>query len=153
MYKRILVPVDGSEASNQGLSEAIKLAKEHGAALRLVHAIDELVIAGGLGGAMAYPGNVVDQLRACGTQILEQSHAMARAQDLASESILLEHFGGPPAALIVEEAKNWNADLIVMGTHGRRGLKRIVMGSDAEQIARTTPVPVLLIRAAASALA
>jgi nucleotide-binding universal stress UspA family protein len=153
MYKRILVPVDGSDASNQGLSEAIRLAKEEGAALRLVHVVDELIMTGGLGGAMVYPGDVVDQLRASGTHVLERADAMAQAQHLAAESVLLEHFGGPAAPLIVEEAKNWSADLIVIGTHGRRGLRRIVMGSDAEAIVRTTPVPVLLIRSATSTAA
>lgn len=147
MYKRILVPVDGSDASNRGLSEAIRLAKEQGAALRLVHVVDELIMTGGLGGAMVYPGNIVEQLRASGTHVLNHADAMAQAQDLASESVLLERFGGPAAAPIVDEARNWNADLIVIGTHGRRGLKRIVMGSDAEEIVRTTPIPVLLIRA------
>ena len=88
--------MDGSEASNRGLGEAIKLAKEQGAALRLVHVVDELIITGGLGGAMVYPVDVVDQLRASGTHVLEQADAMAQAQQIAAESVLLEHFGGPP---------------------------------------------------------
>jgi nucleotide-binding universal stress UspA family protein len=53
------------------------------------------------------------------------------------------------ADVIVENAKKWRADLIVMGTHGRRGITRVVMGSDAEGVVRNTPVPVLLIRAQA----
>ena len=59
---------------------------------------------------------------------------------------MLEHFGGQAASLIVEDAKKWKADLIVLGTHGRRGIRRLVMGSDAEEIVRTSPVPVLLVR-------
>ena len=59
---------------------------------------------------------------------------------------MLEHFGRQAASLIVADAKKWKADLIVLGTHGRRGIRRLVMGSDAEEIVRTSPVPVLLVR-------
>ena len=53
---------------------------------------------------------------------------------------------GPVGAAIVEYAEQWPADLIVIGTHGRRGIRRLAMGSDAEFVIRTTPVPVLLVR-------
>jgi nucleotide-binding universal stress UspA family protein len=60
---------------------------------------------------------------------------------------MLEYVGGRAADLILEDAKKWSADLIVMGTHGRRGVRRLVLGSDAEQILRLSPVPVLMVRA------
>ena len=63
---------------------------------------------------------------------------------------MIESFGGRAAEFIVAQAKKWGADLIVLGTHGRRGVKRLVMGSDAEQVVRTSPVPVLLVRAKAA---
>jgi nucleotide-binding universal stress UspA family protein len=69
-----------------------------------------------------------------------------QASGLESESVILETAGGRAADAIVAEAKAWGADLIVLGTHGRRGARRLVMGSDAEEIVRTTPVPVLLVR-------
>ena len=146
MYKRILVSVDGSEASARGLREAIRLTKDQGATLRLVHVVDELVISGGLGGAVAYDGGLVGQLRASGKQVLESADALVQTQGLAAESALLEHLGGPAARLIVQEADTWGADLIVVGTHGRRGFSRMVLGSDAEEVVRTSPVPVLLVR-------
>ena len=65
------------------------------------------------------------------------------------ESVLVESITRPVADVIVREARKWKADLIVIGTHGRRGLRRVVMGSDAEQVVRSAPAPVLLIRAAA----
>jgi nucleotide-binding universal stress UspA family protein len=71
---------------------------------------------------------------------------MAREAGLKAESIILEIMGGRAADSIVAEANAWGADLIVLGTHGRRGAKRLVMGSDAEEIVRTTPIPVLLVR-------
>jgi nucleotide-binding universal stress UspA family protein len=59
---------------------------------------------------------------------------------------MIESFGGRAADFIVAQANKWRADLIVLGTHGRRGVKRLVMGSDAEQVVRTTRVSVLLVR-------
>jgi len=146
MYKRILVPVDGSNTSTLGLGEAIKLSKDQGANLRLIHVVDELVMAGGIDGGAYYAGDLFEMLREGGKTILETAEALVQKHGLSSESVMLEHFGGQAAGLIVEDAKKWNADLIVLGTHGRRGMRRLVMGSDAEEIVRTTPVPVLLVR-------
>lgn len=147
MYKRILVPVDGSDTSALGLSEAIKLCKDQKAELRLIHIVDELVSYGGADGAANYTGNIIELLRDAGKNILETAENQVQKAGLDSESAMLEQFGGQAAGLIVEDAKQWKADLIVLGTHGRRGIKRLVMGSDAEQIVRTTPVPILLVRA------
>lgn len=146
MYERILVPVDGSETSTLGLREAIELSKDQGAILRLVHVVDELIMSGGLGGALAYEGNLIESLRQGGRHILATAAALVEKHGATCESVMLEHFGGPAADLIVEDANRWKADLIVLGTHGRRGIRRVVMGSDAEQIVRSASVPVLLVR-------
>ena len=71
---------------------------------------------------------------------------LVKRNRLSCSTALLETMTGPAADLIVRQAKKWHADLIVIGTHGRRGVRRIVMGSDAEQIVRTSPVPVMLVR-------
>ena len=63
------------------------------------------------------------------------------------ETKLVEDFSGRVANAIVDQAKRWRADVIVMGTHGRRGLNRVFLGSDAELVARYSPVPVLLVPA------
>ena len=144
-YRKILVPVDGSPASNRGLAEAIALARNQGATLRLVHVLDELILGPGAE-AVVYLGNTVDLLREAGEQIVARAEAAAHASGLESESVILETTGGRAADSIVAEARACGADLIVLGTHGRRGAKRLVMGSDAEEIVRTTPVPVLLVR-------
>ena len=146
MYKRILVPVDGSETSTLGLGEALTLSKDQGAKLRLVHVVDEMIMSGGIDGGALYVGNLFEMLREGGKNILAAAQALVQKNGLSSESVMLEHFGGSAAGLIVEDAKTWNADLNVLGTHGRRGIKRLVMGSDAEEIVRTSPVPVLLVR-------
>lgn len=146
MYKKILVPIDGSPASNLGLNEAIKLAKDQGAKLRLFHLVDEYVAVSSMDGVTVDTGDLLDALRQTGKKIVAKAEAQARRHGLAPEAVMLESFGGRAADFIVQQAKKWGADLIVLGTHGRRGVKRLVMGSDAEQVIRTTPVPVLLVR-------
>ena len=150
MYKRILVPVDGSPTSILGLSEAIKLSKDDVSKLRLIHVVDELIMSGGLDGSVDYTGNLMESLRDGGKIILKTAEGRVQKAGLNSESVMLEHFGGHAAPLIVDDAKKWKADLIVLGTHGRRGIKRLVMGSDAEEIVRTSPVPILLVRSTSS---
>jgi nucleotide-binding universal stress UspA family protein len=145
-YKRILVPVDGSTTSNDGLREAIHLAKAQGASLRLVHVADEHFIA--MMG-LDYATRVDDLMHgvtAAGRRILRNAESLVRRAGVAATTVMLETLTGPVADPIVREAKKWPADLIVIGTHGRRGVRRLVLGSDAEQIVRLSPVPVLLVR-------
>lgn len=146
MYKKILVPVDGSPASTLGLNEAIKLARDQGAKLRLFHLVDEYVAVSSSDGVVLTTGDLFEALRQSGRKIIERAEAMARRNGLTPESVMLESFGGRAADFIVQQANKWGADLIVLGTHGRRGVKRLVMGSDAEQVVRTARVPVLLVR-------
>ena len=85
-------------------------------------------------------------MRERGKVILEESVSLVRKAGLEPESAMLESIGGPAAEFIVSKAVEMKAQLIVMGTHGRRGLRRLALGSDAEQVIRTSPVPVLLVR-------
>jgi nucleotide-binding universal stress UspA family protein len=146
MYKKILVPVDSSPTSLCGLREAIRLAKDQGATLRLLHVVDELLV------GMGYVQTAIDYeafvkaVRECGKRVLESMQGEARAQGLTAESELVEAVGGRAADMIVDAATQWGADLIVMGTHGRKGIGRLLMGSDAELVLRTSTVPVLMIR-------
>ena len=145
MYQRILVPVDGSHTSTLGLQEAIRIAIDQRAKLRIVHVVDEIVVAQNFEGFIN-TGDLVGALRDAGKKALQNALALARKRDLKPESALFESLGGRISEIIVKEAKKWRADLIVMGTHGRRGVTRMVLGSDAEAILRSTPVPVLLVR-------
>lgn len=152
-YQRILVPVDGSPTSTAGLQEAIRLAKGQGATLQLVHVADQHYVT-----MMAMESATgIDQLMAgvvqAGKRILRNAEAIARKAGVEAGTVLLETLTGPAADPIVRQAKKWHADLIVIGTHGRRGVRRLLMGSDAEQILRTAPVPVLLVRAPGRAAA
>ncbi len=146
MYERILVPVDGSETSKRGLLEACKLAKEKGGRLRCLHVVDEHFLMSNYFG-IVYPQDLFEALKANGRQILEEASKQAGDEGVPVESILRESGGSRISETILKEARAWPADLIVMGTHGRRGLSHLALGSDAELVVRESPVPVLLVRA------
>ncbi len=150
MFRRILVPIDGSPTSNRGLDEAIGLASDQKASICLLHVVDELVVTGGVHAMMYVPPSCTDEffraLRRGGKKLLSDAEAKVRKHGIAVEPVLLEMVGGRVADLIIKQAKKWRADVIVLGTHGRRGLSRLVMGSDAEMVLRETPLPVLLVR-------
>lgn len=151
LYKKILVPIDESETSQLGLQEALRIAKNQHASIRLVHVVHDFLVAAGQGGAL-YASQLRKDLRARGEQILKSAASLARDQQVDSETVLLETPAGSVGAMIVEDAERWSADLIVLGTHGRRGIHRLVMGSDAEHVVRTTSVPVLLVRSTAKSV-
>jgi nucleotide-binding universal stress UspA family protein len=145
MYARILVPVDGSDTSTLGLNEAIKIAEAQGSQLRLVHVVNEYVLDCTYS-AGVYATSLIESLRKQGQNILDLAEAAALRQGLKPQCVLLESIGGRAADLILAQAKEWPADLIVMGTHGRRGLARIALGSDAETVVHGASVPVLVVR-------
>jgi len=143
MYKRILVPVDGSPTSTRGLDEAVRLAKLTGASIRLVHVLDLVTFAAGL---ESYAVDVFGILRVAGKTILEQMKARVAASGIDVTSYISEPLSGRVCDVVIDQAKQYGADLIVLGTHGRRGVDRLLLGSDAEQILRSAPAPVLLVR-------
>ncbi|MBK4738602.1 universal stress protein [Noviherbaspirillum pedocola] len=146
MYKRILVAIDGSATSERALKEALKLAKNSGGQLRIVHVVD---LAG-----MIYPeyigpsSDIWASLLKQGHELLDGARRAAANAGVPAEISQLENStpGNRVAQLIVQEADAWPADLLVAGTHGRRGTSRVFLGSVAEQIARISNKPLLLIR-------
>jgi nucleotide-binding universal stress UspA family protein len=146
MYERILVPIDGSPTSELGLQEAVRLAKLTGARLRLLHVTDvlSLAIAGEAYGGPA--GDLLSETRKEGEALLRRAKAAVEAQGVAADVVIFDNASGRVAELVVDDAMKSRADLIVVGTHGRRGVGRLMLGSDAEQIVRSAPVPVLLVR-------
>jgi nucleotide-binding universal stress UspA family protein len=150
MYERILVPVDGSPPSNLGLSEAIKLAKLTGAQMLLLHAIDIAAVSVTPEASAAMP-QLFDAMREAGNELLARARATAETAGVRVETVLVDTLAGRVSDLVIEQAKRWQADLIVIGTHGRRGVSRVLLGSDAEQVVRSAPVPVLLVRAKGAA--
>lgn len=145
MYKKILVAVDGSAPSLRGLDEGVRIAKATGARVLLVHVLNALVLESEIA-STAYYQALAESIRASGSKILEHAGAVVREAGVPFEQRLIEKIGAYSADEIIAQAKDWHADLIVLGTHGRRGLKRLVMGSDAELVLRHAPVPVLMVR-------
>lgn len=146
-YQRILVPVDGSPTSLRGLDEAIRLARVTGGRLRLLHVVDELTFATGFETGTAFLGDVLPLMREAGNAILQQACARAEAAGVPADPVLCDRFAVRVCDAVVEEARQAGAELIVLGTHGRRGVGRLLLGSDAEQVLRLAEVPVLLVRA------
>lgn len=146
MYERILVPVDGSVTSERGLDEALGLAAKLGSAVRLVHVVDDASLVMNAGGLATNVGELLIALANAGEEILAAGRERAKARNLSVETVLRHCSAGRVSDVIVKEAAQWPADLIVLGTHGRRGAGRLLLGSDAEQVLRVAPVPVLLVR-------
>ncbi len=142
MYERILVPIDGSTPSNLGVEEAIKIAKLSGGSICLLHVVNEyLAIQGAY-----YSADLAAALREQAEALLRDCKARVEKSGVKVDTASLDGIKGMSSDLIVEYAKRWPAQLIVMGTHGRRGLSRLALGSDAENVLRMAPVPVLLVR-------
>lgn len=147
VYKRILVPVDGSATSIAGLNEALRLARNQKARLRLIHIVDERMIFSTAEAGMNIEP-VIESLKRGGKRVLEHAAKLAAARGVRAETDMIENAAQQVADVLVSRARRWRADLVVMGTHGRRGVNRLVLGSDAELVVRNSPVPVLLVRSA-----
>jgi nucleotide-binding universal stress UspA family protein len=142
VFKHILVPVDGSEPSNNALATAISLGKETGARIRLVHVIDQSAYL--IGDAGVPTGELFDALRNGAMQILQEGKAAAEAVGLSADHVLIDRVGTRLGDAVADAAVEWGADLIVVGTHGRRGPSRLFLGSGAEHIIRLAPVHILV---------
>ena len=157
MFKHILLAVDGSGTSDLALSAAAELAREQQADLRIIHVVDAVMLDVFAPIDMYTPLNpptpiAVEEyreaIRKSGQAILARAKAAAEKAGVQTETKLLEieTAGGRIAERVADEAKDWPADLIVIGTHGRRGLSHLFLGSVAESVIRIAPKPVLLVR-------
>ena len=146
MYERILVPVDGSPTSQRGLAEALAVAAKFGSKLRLLHVVDDGTLIATAGAMASNIGELLSLLAEGGEKLLDEAKRTAQARGVPAETVLHHSVSGRVCDTVVKEAVDWKADLIVIGTHGRRGAGRLLLGSDAEQVLRLAPVPVLLVR-------
>jgi nucleotide-binding universal stress UspA family protein len=153
MFKQILVAIDGSPTGNRGLKAALELASSHAASLTIIHVVDDMQSVSYIGDMGYVPADYVDKLlddlRANGRKILAKAEAAAHAAGVDAKALLVESRGGSIADAILAQTRKVRADTIVLGTHGRRGLRRALMGRDAEAVLRDSRVPVLLVRALA----
>lgn len=150
MYRRILVAVDDSDTAQLALDHALQFAREQQARVRIVHAVESVHFLVSLAGGYPFDASaLVESMREDGRRVLAAARVQAHKAGLEAETALVE---GETAAertatIVVQDALRWDADLIVVGTHGRRGLDRVVLGSVAEALVRIAHTPVLLVRA------
>ncbi|CAG9166588.1 universal stress protein [Cupriavidus respiraculi] len=147
MYRKILLAVDGSRSADLALTEAARIAKAMGAEVEVLFVADDSDVF--LGAPHFDPTKLRQGIVALGHRTLRAAGETLEAEGVRATTRLLEQPVAPGkfAATIVAEADRWGADLIAMGTHGRRGINRVVMGSVSEGVIRATTTPVLLTRA------
>lgn len=147
IFKNIMIAVDGSEMSNLAMQTAISFAKDQHAFLHIVHVADEFLEVGeGIAiDFKAYEKSVRDSSQA----ILNKMQALAHEAIIPFETHLIEinNYADHISERLVDIADELHADLLIIGTHGRRGFKRLILGSVAEGVARLSKIPVLLIPA------
>lgn len=151
MFKRILVSVDGSDTSNKALAVAMQMAQQSTSPvqLRLVHVLDTSLA---LDGTSTFTQDLSDMQdtfelgREEGNNVLHKTYQITHAAGLEADTELLERYGDGLGSMVASAALRWNADLVVVGTHGRRGVGRMLLGSGAEDILRNASVPVMVVR-------
>ena len=148
MYSHILVPIDDSAPAQRGLDEAIGLAHALGSHLHVLHVVDLRALISSGAGYMPTQ-QLLDDWKAMGELLVAKAVERARQQGVTADTAVMCDPALRVCDAILDEATRSKAELIVMGTHGRRGLTRIALGSDAELVLRESLVPVLLVRAAA----
>lgn len=148
MFKRILIPVDGSHTATLGLQLAVKMARQERAKLRVISVVDELIAMQNFEAGFN-TCDLIEALKEAGQRAIANAQKLLKRHHLKAETAVLETVGKRVADVIVRDAAKWKADLIVMGTHGRRGINRMMLGSDAETVLRTAPAPVLMVRSPA----
>lgn len=141
MYENVLVPVDGSDPALAAVEHAARLATVHDAQLHLLHVVDT--------GAVVESASVdvLGAMEEAGERALENAREVAA--EAGAESIEASIAQGVPHRAIVDSVDQLDADVVVMGTHGRTGLERFLLGSVTEKVVRLSPVPVTTVGPAA----
>lgn len=150
MYSHILVPIDGSPTSQRGLDEAIELGRALGSNVHVLNVVDAALLIANTS-MYAPPEQLLEDLRVSGERLAFEAAARVRHEGLRADAAVRCDPGLRVADSILLAAQQCHADLIVMGTHGRRGVERLTLGSDAEGVLRGSAVPVLLVRMPAAA--
>ncbi|MDE2483294.1 MAG: universal stress protein [bacterium] len=143
MFDSILVAVDASEAAQAALRHACDLAKAGNAKVTLVNVVDVSKLLAVAGYETPYPVDAIEIMRKDGRQILDDATAICRDYGIVPATQSGE---GDAVEEILDSAQRTHADLIVLGTHGRKGLSRLFIGSVAEGVLRRADVPVLVVR-------
>ena len=148
MYKHLFIAIDDSRTSRKALDEAIALAKVHGAVLEIAHAIDEELVHvfHARGVTTTNAKQLKHVLESGGEEILKRAIETAEAAGVKVRTRLLKGHGEHTDDLIAAAARDSGADLLVVGSHGRRGVRRLLLGSVAENLVRKVGISVLIVR-------
>lgn len=141
LYDRILVPTDGSKATERAVREAVDLAAAHDATIHALYVVNTASFAS-IPTESSVEG-VSDMLEREGDTALQAVEEAAVERGVPVERVQLD---GSPAREIVRYAERSDCDLVVMGTHGRGGIDRLLLGSVAERVVRSSTIPVLTVR-------
>lgn len=138
-YRKILIAVDGSICSTKAVKKGIQLGVELNAAIALIYVVDDSFVPLGTDETYGSPITILNEMREEGISVLDKLSSKAETK--------VEKFleVGKPFKEILNKARMWKADLIVMGTHGRTGLKHLLMGSVAEHVIRNSKLPVFIV--------
>ena len=146
MYQHILVALDGSNSSKRAFKEAVGIARLTKGVLHPIYVVDKTPL-------FTYAGyydpiTLIEALRKDGTSVLEEAERTCAAADVNCRAELVESGSASDdvADVLLRHAEQIHADLLVMGTHGRRGVRRLVVGSVAERVLRFSRCPVFLVR-------
>lgn len=148
MYKHILIAIDDSRTSDKALDEAIALARLHDAVLEIAHAVDESLLQSfsNHGVQLVDAGKMQRALLDSGRSTLATAVQKARDAGLAPRERFLASEDSHAADQIAEAVADSGADLLVVGSHGRRGFQRLLLGSVAENLVRKVSISVLIVR-------
>lgn len=142
MFETILVPVDGSEGSERAIDRAVDLASRYDAGIQVLSVVEVDSLAGP-GDASAVYDEFVGSVEASAQRLVDD--AITRIADAGVDHVDGDVAVGVPATRIRAAIDEHDADCVVLGTHGRSGLSRVLIGSVAEKVVRTSPVPVLTV--------
>ena len=143
MFKKICVPIDNSDISDKVLNEALDLAKSSGAQVRVIHVVNLEQITFGI--EMVGVAELKDTLLEIANKLLGHVHEVIAAKGVNAEAALLENYGSDLASVIIEDAKQWGADVFILGSHHLGSLSHFITGGVAEDIAHDSDIPILLI--------
>lgn len=141
--KTLLVPTDFGEASDRALAYAVGLGQKLGAEVVVLHSY-EIPMVGFPDGAMVATAELTSRILEGAQAGLDRSVTRHKGDGVPLKGVIRQ---GDPWRSVLDAAKEFSAGMIVMGTHGRKGLPRALIGSVAEKIVRTSPVPVLTVHA------
>jgi len=141
MFHNIIVPVDGSEPCRTGIALALRLARDDGATITFVNVLETAKIAAMTSTSPMDPSFAIEAAQSAGKEFLAEATAQARGSGVTTKAVSLD---GDPVSSILDLAQQIKADLIVVGSHGRGGIPRALLGSVAEGLLRKSDIPVLI---------